>query len=76
MARTKENTEQYYTMSDVAKRLGMSRQTLYTHVQAGRIKPQRFGRYAVLSESEVLKFAKKLRTVRISGEDRMVLALP
>jgi len=74
VAQKREDLEQYFTMSDVAKRLNMSRQTLYTHVQNGRIKPKRFGRYSVLSESEIQKFMKKLRPVTVAGRERMVLA--
>lgn len=70
----KEAIEKYYTMSDVAKQLKMSRQTLYTHVAAGHLKPRRFGRYSVLSEAEIARFARRLRTIHVDGRERMVLA--
>jgi len=33
-----EGLVQYYTLADTAAKLKMSRQTLYTHILAGRIK--------------------------------------
>ena len=71
-----DGLEQYYTLADCAQKLKMSRQTLYTHVEAGRIKPRRFGRYSVISESELQRFSKKLRPIKIAGKLRMVYNQP
>jgi hypothetical protein len=64
--------EQYYTLADTAEKLKMSRQTLYTHILAGRVKTRKFGRYSVISESEVQRFSKKLRPISVAGKQRMV----
>jgi len=71
-----DGLEQYYTLADSAEKLKMSRQTLYTHIEAGRVKPRRFGRYSVISESELQRFAKKLRPIKIAGKIRMVYNEP
>jgi excisionase family DNA binding protein len=73
MAAQNEDLENFYTMSDVAKKLNMSRQTLYNHMHAGRIKPRRVGRYSVLSEAEVEKFRKRLKVVHVDGQKRLIL---
>ena len=71
-----EGLVQYYTLADTAAKLKMSRQTLYTHILAGRIKIRKFGRYSVISESEVQRFSKQLRPINVAGKQRMVYAHP
>jgi len=74
--KTEEGVMQYYTLADTAAKLKMSRQTLYTHILAGRIKIRKFGRYSVIAENEVQRFAKMLRPINVAGKTRMVYAQP
>jgi len=71
-----EGLMRYHTLADTAGLLMMSRQTLYTHILAGRIKIRKFGRYSVIAEDEVQRFSKMLRPINVAGKTRMVYAEP
>jgi excisionase family DNA binding protein len=57
----KAKTEDYLTLAEVAGETGISRTTLYTHIQKGRLRANKLGFFTVVHKDAVAEFKTHLR---------------
>ena len=53
--------EEYVTLPEAARRLGITRAVLWRHVKAGRLAFERVGKWYLIAEPELERFANTPR---------------
>lgn len=67
MAKTDEN---YITLQDLAKKSGVTRTTLYSHIAKGHLQAKKVGFFTVVKQEDADAFMKRLH--RLTFGDRTV----
>jgi excisionase family DNA binding protein len=66
------NHEEYLTLSQVAERAGVSRATIYAHIERGNLQTKRVGFYTVVTEANAEAFLKRLTKIKLGTRDLVV----
>lgn len=62
------------TVAGFAREIGMTRQGLYKHIEAGRLKARKVGHFTVIDKADADQFRARLRTINYGGKERSVYA--
>jgi hypothetical protein len=62
------------TVAGFAKDIGMTRQALYKHIAAGRLKARKVGRFTVVEPADAATFKARLRSIRYGDRIQTVLS--
>lgn len=62
------------TVAGFAREIGMTRQALYKHIAAGRLKARKVGHFTVVDPPDAAEFRKRLRTIRYGDREQTVVA--
>jgi hypothetical protein len=62
------------TVAGFARDIGMTRQALYKHIAAGRLKARKVGHFTVIDVADMDAFRARLRTITYGGKERSVVA--
>lgn len=63
------------TVAGFAKDIGMTRQALYKHIAAGRLKARKVGHFTVVEPADAADFKSKLRSIRYGNRTQTVLSV-
>lgn len=63
------------TVAGFAKSIGMTRQALYKHIAAGRLKARKVGHFTVIEPSDAESFRSRLRSIRYGDRIQTVVTL-
>lgn len=66
------NREDYLTLSQIAQRAGVSRATIYAHIERGHLKTKRVGFYTVVTEENADAFLSRLTKIKLGSRELVV----
>lgn len=62
--------QQYYSLKDIAEKLGVNERTIYRHVREGRISHNRIGGLIRVSENDLAKFLRRTKREENGEEEK------
>jgi len=73
MASKPDSTKkEYLTLSAIAKRAGVSRTTVYAHIERGHLKTEQVGFYTVVTEDNAEAFLRRLTKIKLGTRELVV----
>lgn len=68
----KKIDDDYITLQDLAKKSGVTRTTLYSHIARGHLKAKKVGFFTVVKQDDADAFIKRLHKLTFGGRTVMV----
>jgi len=62
----------YITVKKIAEKAGVSRATIYAHIERGNLTVKKVGFYTVIEAADAIRFLKRLRTIRLGNRDIVI----